>query len=111
MPILRHLIATYGPRKLNIILTQLRCNASFLNYDVKFIFYQMLPVTVAHHMKILAISSLIVINIQLNLLLFNTNIDVNLLTKGSDFLTYQENITIFKHVFKYIKTQQRHTIV
>jgi hypothetical protein len=35
-----------------------------------------------------------VINIQLNLLLFNTNIDVNLLTKGSNFLTYQENITI-----------------
>ena len=24
----------YGPRKLNIILTQLRCNASFLNYDL-----------------------------------------------------------------------------
>ena len=71
----------------------------------------MLPVTVAHHMKILTISSLIVINIQFNLLLFNTNIDVNLLTKGSNFLTYQENITIFKHVFKYIKTQQRHTIV
>jgi hypothetical protein len=25
---------SYGPRKLNIILTQLRCNASFLNYDL-----------------------------------------------------------------------------
>ena len=33
----------------------------------------------------------------------NINIDVNLLTKGSDFLTYQENTTIFKHAFKYIK--------
>ena len=32
MPILRHY--SYGPRKLNIILTQLRCNASFLNYDL-----------------------------------------------------------------------------
>ena len=31
MPIPRHF--SYGPRKLNIILTQLRCNASFLNYD------------------------------------------------------------------------------
>jgi hypothetical protein len=31
MPIPRHY--SYGPRKLNIILTQLRCNASFLNYD------------------------------------------------------------------------------
>jgi hypothetical protein len=25
---------SYGPRKLNIILTQLHCNASFLNYDL-----------------------------------------------------------------------------
>jgi hypothetical protein len=32
MPIPRHY--SYGPRKLNIILTQLRCNASFLNYDL-----------------------------------------------------------------------------
>ena len=31
LPIPRHYY--YGPRKLNIILTQLRCNASFLNYD------------------------------------------------------------------------------
>jgi hypothetical protein len=30
----------YGPRKLNVILTQLRCTASFLNHDLyKFIFY------------------------------------------------------------------------
>jgi hypothetical protein len=32
MSIPRHY--SYGPRKLNIILTQLRCNASFLNYDL-----------------------------------------------------------------------------
>jgi hypothetical protein len=31
LPIPRHYY--YGPKKLNIILTQLRCNASFLNYD------------------------------------------------------------------------------
>jgi hypothetical protein len=31
MPILRHY--SYVPRKLNIILAHLRCNASFLNYD------------------------------------------------------------------------------
>jgi hypothetical protein len=41
----------------------------------------------------------------------NINIDVNLLTKGSDLLTYQENITIFKHAFKYIKDSKRFTIV
>jgi hypothetical protein len=32
MPIPRHY--SYGPRKLNIILTQLRCNASFLNHNL-----------------------------------------------------------------------------
>ena len=71
----------------------------------------MLPVTVAHHVKIFTISFLIVINIDnretlfnsLNWLPSNINIDVNLLTKGSDLLTYQENISIFKHAFKYIK--------
>jgi hypothetical protein len=39
---------------------------------------------------------------SLNWLTSNINIDVNLLTKGSDLLTYEENITIFKHAFKYI---------
>ena len=72
----------------------------------------MLPVTVAHHVKILTISFLIVINIHilfdsLNWLPSNINIDVNLLTKGSDLLTYQENITIFKHAFKYIKDSKQ----
>jgi hypothetical protein len=38
---------------------------------------------------------------SLNWLPSNIKIDVNLLTKGSDLLTYQENITIFKHAFKY----------
>jgi hypothetical protein len=64
MPIPRHY--SYGPRKLNIILTQLRCDASFLNYDLcKVKIYQMLLVTVAQHVKILTISILIVINIQI----------------------------------------------
>jgi hypothetical protein len=45
---------------------------------------------------------------SLNWLPSNINI---LLTKGSDLLTYQENITIFKHAFKYIKDSKRFTIV
>ena len=48
---------------------------------------------------------------SLNWLPSNINIDVNLLTKGSDLITYQENITIFKHAFKYIKDSKRFTIV
>jgi hypothetical protein len=77
----------------------------------------MLPVTVTYHVKILTISFFIVINTciqiigNLNWLPSNINIDVNLLTKGSDFLTYQENTTIFKHAFKYIKDSKRFTIV
>jgi hypothetical protein len=80
----------------------------------------MLPVAVAHHVKILTISLLIVINIQiigkyylivLTGYLLTSILIVNLLTKGSDLLTYQENITIFKHAFKYIKDSKRFTIV
>jgi hypothetical protein len=48
---------------------------------------------------------------SLNWLPSNINIDVNLLTKGSDLLTYQQNITIFNHAFKYIKDSNRFTIV
>jgi hypothetical protein len=46
---------------------------------------------------------------SLNWLPSNINIDVKLLTKGSDFLTYQENTTIFRHAFKYIKDSKRFT--
>ena len=48
--------------------------------------------------------------LYINWLPSNINIDVNLLTKGSDLLTYQENITIFKHALKYIKDSKRFTI-
>jgi hypothetical protein len=48
---------------------------------------------------------------SLNWLPSNINIDVKLLTKGSDFLTYQENTTIFKHALKYLKDSKRFTIV
>ena len=44
-------------------------------------------------------------------ILYSINIDVKLLTKGSDVLTYQENTTISKHDFKYIKDSKRFTIV
>jgi hypothetical protein len=70
------------------------------------------------NVKILTISFLIVINTNIigkyYLIVWlpsNINIDVNLLTKGSDLLTYQENITIFNHAFKYIKDSKRFTIV
>ena len=119
MPIPRHYY--YGPRKLNIILTQLRCNASFLNYDlckVKNLSNASCncgaPCENSHHFffdcDTYTDNREIIFN-SLNWLPSNINIDVNLLTKGSDLLTYEENITIFKHAFKYIKDSKRFTIV
>jgi hypothetical protein len=64
MPISRHY--SYGSRKLNIIVTHfVAMHPSWITIDVKLKFYQMLPVNVAHHVKILTISFLIVINIQI----------------------------------------------
>ena len=119
MPIPRHY--SYGPRKLNIILTQLRCNASYLNYDwckVNILSNASCncgaPCENSHHFlfdcdKYTDIRE-ILFN-SLNWLPSIINIDVNLLTKRSDHLTYQENITISKHAFKYIKESKRFTIV
>ena len=119
MPIPRHY--SYGSRKLNIILTQLRSNASFRNYDlckVKMLSNAScnygVPCENSHHFFFdcdkYADNMEIFFN-SLNWLPSNINIDVNLQTKGSDFLTYEENITIFKHAFKYIKDSKRFTIV
>jgi hypothetical protein len=38
-------------------------------------------------------------------------IDLNLLTCGSDDLTYEKNINIFKHVFNFIKSSKRFLVV
>ena len=119
MPIPRHY--SYGHRKLNINLTQLRFNASFFNYDlckVKILLNASCncgaPCENYHHFFFdcdkYTDNMEIILN-TLNWLPSNINIDVNLLTKGSDFLTYQENTTIFKHAFKYIKDSKRFTIV
>ena len=66
------------------------------------------PFVIGH--KLCQLRTILIFN-SLNWLPSNINIDVNLLTKGSDLLTYEENITIFKHAFKYIKDSKRFTIV
>jgi hypothetical protein len=38
-------------------------------------------------------------------------IDMHLLTCGSDDLTYEENINIFKHVFNFIKSSERFLVI
>jgi hypothetical protein len=36
-----------------------------------------------------------------------SDLNLNLLTRGSDDLTYEENINIIKHVFNFIKSSKR----
>jgi len=97
MPIPRHY--SYGPRKLNIIFTQFGCNASFLNYDlckVKILSNVSCNCGAAcensHHFLFDCdkyTDNRGILFYSLNWLTSNINIDVNLLTKGSDFLTYK----------------------
>jgi hypothetical protein len=94
MPIARHY--SHGPRKLNIILTQLRYNASFLNYDwckVKILSNASCncgaPCENSHHFFFdcdkYTDNREILFN-SLNWLPSNINIDVNLLKKEANCL-------------------------
>jgi hypothetical protein len=117
MPIPKHY--SYGPRKLNIILTHLRWNTSFLNYDwckdkilSNYSCNCGAPCEISHHFFFDCdkyIDNREILFDSLNWLPSNINIDVKLLTKGSDFLAYQDNTTIFRHAFKYIKDSKRFT--
>ena len=40
-----------------------------------------------------------------------SDLNLNLLTRGSDDLTYEENINITKHVFNFIKSSKRFLVV
>jgi hypothetical protein len=40
-----------------------------------------------------------------------SDLNLNLLTCGSDDLTYEENINIIKHVFNFIKSSKRFLVV
>ena len=110
----------YGTRKLNITLSQLRCSSSFLNYDLFKVNILSNPACscgapqedTRHYF--------------FNCPLYNDNrdtmlnnlqwlpehiiINVNLLTRGSDELSEQENISLLKEVFKYIKGSRRFLI-
>ena len=106
-----------GPRKLNIALTQLRCFASFLNYDLfqvnivsdpscrcganredsyHFFFdcshYANMRYKLFHNLSWLP---------------NDCAIDLKLLTSGNPILSNEQNEIIFKHVFEYIKRSER----
>ena len=110
-----------GPRKLNIILTQLRCFASFLNYDL----FQVNIVSdpscrcganredsyhfffdCSHYSNIRH-----TLFQNLNWLPNYCVLDLTLLTCGNPTLPYEQNEIIFKHVFEYIKMSERFLVV
>ena len=110
-----------GPRKLNIILTQLRNSASFLNFDL-------FPVGIVsdpscrcgaalENLKHFFLDCPIYIQAR-TILIGNINrvttcytLDIEFLTCGNDNLTYEQNCIIFKYVFDYIKCSKRFLIV
>jgi hypothetical protein len=109
----------YGPRKLNVILTQLRCTASFLNNDL----YKSnivsslncacgVPREDAFHFFFECSKYT---DIRRDLLIcvnrFGIKIDLPLLTRGNQNLTYEDNCSIFKEVFKFIRKSKRFLIV
>ena len=108
----------YGPRKLNIILTQLRNTYSFLNYDLSKVNIVNdapcscgTPRADAFHYFVTRPNNTEIRLIMMNNLNWVQTSDLNLLTYGSDDLTYEENINIIKHVFIFIKSSKRFLVV
>lgn len=110
---------SYGPRKLNIILTQIRCSASFLNYDLFKINIVASPncncgfprEDAEHFFFFCKRYSLLRNDLLHSLIWVPFNIDLNLITKGSANLTLDENIRVFRNVYKFIKESKRFLIV
>ena len=104
----------YSPRKLNIILTQLPNSYSFLNYDLSKVNIVNddgcscgAPREDAFHFFLTCPNYTEIRLIMMNNLNWIQTSDLNLLTSGSDDLTYEENINIIKHVFNLIKSSKR----
>jgi hypothetical protein len=109
--VLKHFFC--GPRKLNIILTQLRSSASLLNFDLFRVGIVSDPscrcgaalVNVKHFfldcpIYILARTTLIC---NINRVTTCYTLDIEFLTCGNDNITNEQNCIIFKYVFDYIK--------
>ena len=103
----------YGPRKLNVILNQLRCSASFLNNDLHKANIISSPNCAcgvpredAYH---LFFECSKYTDIRRNLLIcvnrFGIQINLSLLIRGNQNLTYEDNCLIFKEVYKFISSK------
>ena len=107
----------YGPRKLNILLTQFRCSATFLNQDLYRINIISDPSCRCgaphedsyHYFFVCPIYTTIRKTLidSLAWLPDCLNLDLSLLTCGNDTLTDEQNEEIFKNVFHYIKSTKR----
>ena len=109
----------YGPRKLNVILTQLRCRASFLNHDLYNVNILSSPACSCgapqedanHFFFVCAKYSEIRNDLFLSISNLSQLINTSLLTSGSETLSYADNSFIFDSVFRFIKRSKRFLIV
>ena len=108
---------SFGPRKLNIILTQFRCSATFLNYDLFRVNIVDNPACRCGAGREDAIhyffecpfyneSRELLFN-SLNWLPVGCHLDLDLLVSGNSMLTNKQNEMIFNKVFDYIKKSGR----
>ncbi|XP_071177655.1 uncharacterized protein [Mytilus edulis] len=111
----------YGPRKLNIILTQFRCSASFLNCDL----FRAniisdptckcgLDIEDMHHFFFdcpFYLNERAILFNGLSWLPEGCDLDLTLLVFGRDTLSYDQNVQIVKQVFNFIKRSKRFLVV
>lgn len=105
----------YGPRKRNVILSQIMCSASFLNYDLFKVNIVASPncncrsprEDAEHFFFFCKIYSLLRNDVlqSLSWVPFNIDLNLNLITKGSDNLTLDEHIHVFRNAYKFIRVQ------
>jgi hypothetical protein len=111
----------YGPRKLNMILTQLRSSASFLNYDLFRVGIVSDPSCLCgaalENLKHFFLNCPIYLQARttlidnLNMVTTCYTLDITFLTCGDVNLTYEQNCIVFKYIFDYIKCSKRFLIV
>ena len=97
----------YGPRKLNVILIQIRCTASFLNHDLHKVHILSSPACSCgapqedanHFFFVCTKYSEIRNELFLSTSDLSQSINTSLLTSGSETLSYADNCFIFDSVF------------
>ena len=108
---------TFGPRKLNILLTQFRCSATFLNYDLYKVNIVLNPSCRCGAQREDSFHFFFECPLYSDLRksLFDglvwlpecLNIDTELLTAGNSLLTNEQNEDVFKLTFEFIKKSKR----